>query len=96
MLPLTGDGGRVVKGKGPGGEHRDHLSGQGSQVPGQPVSLALVGAHQHHRPIRFPVNGRTKVGPVDRGQTGHRRRAAAVVHGGQQLIKFIQSFQCGQ
>ena len=90
MLPLVGDGGGVVEGKLPGGEHRHTLAGEEGQVPGHAFALAFIGAHHYHRPLRGRAQGGGKVGPVYRTQAGHRRRGLSPVQRGQQLLEFRQ------
>ena len=90
VLPLVGDGGGVVEGKLPGGEHRHTLAGEEGQVPGHALALAFIGAYYHHGPLRGRAQGGGKVGPVYRTQAGHRRRGLSPVQRGQQLLEFRQ------
>ena len=54
------------------------------EVLGEPGSLVLVGADQHHRPAGPGPDAGGKVGPVNSRQAGHRHRAPSGVQGVQQ------------
>ena len=88
VLPLAGDHGGVVKGEVPGGQPPDGLAGKGGQVLSQTVGLGFVGAQQHHRAARLLPDSGGKVGSVDGGQAGHRRRTAPRVESCQQAGEF--------
>ena len=66
----------------------DGLAGKGGQVLSQTVGLGFVGAQQHHRAARLLPDPGGKVGSVDGGQAGHRRRTAPRVESCQQAGKF--------
>ena len=93
MLPLAGDGGGIVEGKGARGKNRHLLTYEGSQIPGQPFPLPFVGAHHYHGPPGHRPNPRGHVSPVDRRHTGQGGGRAAPLQGGEELLEFRDAVQ---
>ena len=88
MLPLMGDGGRVVEGELPAGEQLHLQPGEGGQILPHPAGVGVIGADHHHRLPLLCLDGRRHMGPVNGGEAGHRHRAPAIFHIRQQFPEF--------
>ena len=93
VLPLAGDGGGIVEGKGARGKNRHLLTYEGSQIPGQPFPLPFVGTHHYHGPPGHRPNPRGHVSPVDRRHPGQGGGRAAPLQGGEELLEFRDAVQ---
>ena len=70
LLPGTADHGGVIKGQLPAGQHRGRFPEKCGKLLGRPPGGHVILADQHQGPVKFPVQARHQMAPVDLAQAG--------------------------
>jgi len=94
LLPGPGNGGRIIQGQFPAGQHGDIFLQKGPQFLRKPLGGAVVRTQDHHRLGQLLAQGGDDVAPVDLARTGDGGGLTAA-EGLQQQGIFRDGFQSG-